>query len=417
MFSFWALACLFVTVAVLFVIYPFWRNSEESGADDIVESHRQLNVTLYKTRLDELQANLDLGQLTADEFESLKLELQRSLLSDTDTQDGAPLKGVRGQWVMWVALLALPLASFALYDRLGSIDDVELVDHIGELYNPDSNYDQAKIEVLVDKLEARLEKQSDLDDYRFLLGRLQLDLSRPKAAAENFWVLHQNYPKDPELLARYGQAKYMAANGVITNEVSVVFDQVLAMNPQQEVTLSILGMNHYQQGDFSAAIDAWQALLRNYQPKSQMAVMLQQSIYQAQQQLLNSGSKTVATTPDTTPAAASVLDVSVSLGDGVVLPEDGVVFVFAKAVSGPPAPLAVAKLSLSDLPARVRLDDSLAMAPNLTLSKFENVYVSARLSVTGSVARSAGDVEGRTENLVLKEGTVAVNVIMDTVID
>jgi cytochrome c-type biogenesis protein CcmH len=71
--------------------------------------------------------------------------------------------------------------------------------------------------------------------------------------------------------------------------------------------------------------------------------------------------------------------------------------VFAKAVDGPPMPLAVQKIVAPQLPLRVRLDDSMGMLPQHKLSQAERWLVTARLSSKGSVQAEAGDLEGTIE--------------------
>ena len=70
------------------------------------------------------------------------------------------------------------------------------------------------------------------------------------------------------------------------------------------------------------------------------------------------------------------------------------VFVFARAVDGPPMPVALARLSVADLPARVTLDDRSSMTPAARLSGTEQVVVGARVSRTGQAMPSSGDLQG-----------------------
>jgi cytochrome c-type biogenesis protein CcmH len=77
------------------------------------------------------------------------------------------------------------------------------------------------------------------------------------------------------------------------------------------------------------------------------------------------------------------------------VPADTTLFVFARQAnvnSGPP--LAVARFTASDMPLEIRLDDSMAMSPQNTISSVEKVMVTARLSPSNSVAASAGDWQG-----------------------
>ena len=64
-------------------------------------------------------------------------------------------------------------------------------------------------------------------------------------------------------------------------------------------------------------------------------------------------------------------------------PDDSL-FVFARAASAPPMPLAAKRLKVSDLPVEVSLSDADAMMPQLKLSNFAEIQLVARISRAGS---------------------------------
>ena len=68
------------------------------------------------------------------------------------------------------------------------------------------------------------------------------------------------------------------------------------------------------------------------------------------------------------------------------------VFIYAKAMSGPPMPLAAVRKQVQDLPMEVVLNDAMAMMPNLKLSSFDSVVVGARVSKTGQPIAQNGDL-------------------------
>ena len=83
------------------------------------------------------------------------------------------------------------------------------------------------------------------------------------------------------------------------------------------------------------------------------------------------------------------------------VPEDATLFVFARAAGETAgAPLAVARLSASALPADIRLDDRNAMTPEATLSSAEEVVITARVTRSGNINAQAGDWQGRVEATV-----------------
>jgi cytochrome c-type biogenesis protein CcmH len=57
-------------------------------------------------------------------------------------------------------------------------------------------------------------------------------------------------------------------------------------------------------------------------------------------------------------------------------------------------PLAILRRQARELPVAFRLDDTMAMTPEMTLSKFPQVVIGARISKSGSATPQAGDFEG-----------------------
>lgn len=79
------------------------------------------------------------------------------------------------------------------------------------------------------------------------------------------------------------------------------------------------------------------------------------------------------------------------------LPTDSV-FIFARAVNGPPAPLAAKRVTVAELPVtKVELGDVDAMMPQLKLSNFPEVQLVARISRAGRP--TAGEWIGRSQPL------------------
>lgn len=105
--------------------------------------------------------------------------------------------------------------------------------------------------------------------------------------------------------------------------------------------------------------------------------------------------------------ADSNASVSIS-GDVSIDPElaenldpEATVFVIAKAVGGPPMPLAVVRKSVKDLPFEFVLDDGDAMVGGMTLSNAGQVVISAKISSAGDAMRMDEGIEAASRPIVL----------------
>ncbi len=117
-----------------------------------------------------------------------------------------------------------------------------------------------------------------------------------------------------------------------------------------------------------------------------------------------------------TPAAGGRVQALVEVSPDVSVPPGSTLYVFAREVEGPPAPLAVARHRADELPLLVALDDSMAMTPERLLSASGRVQIVARVSADGGVTPRPGDLEGVSATLDPRNSRRVVNVLIDRVI-
>ena len=118
------------------------------------------------------------------------------------------------------------------------------------------------------------------------------------------------------------------------------------------------------------------------------------------------------TAPAAAPAAAGSVSGTVTLDPAVAAqaaPGDAV-FIFARPASGGRMPLAVLRAQVKDLPLAFTLDDSMAMAPGMTLSSAAEVTVGARISKSGNATPQPGDLSGETTGVKPGAKNVAVRI-------
>jgi len=162
-----------------------------------------------------------------------------------------------------------------------------------------------------------------------------------------------------------------------------------------------------QAGDRDSAVKLWRTLQSQFMPgdpdHTQIGNILAQ-LGEAPPAAAAAAPSSPVTAAPTTPAAAAAATIrgQVALSPAGIEalrkqppPASAVLYVLAKAVDGPPMPLAVLRLPLQDLAAgrmvAFQLDDSQAMNPQLSLSKFKQVSVEARVSMSGNAIRQPGD--------------------------
>ena len=153
-------------------------------------------------------------------------------------------------------------------------------------------------------------------------------------------------------------------------------------------------------------LDAFIAQAADNMPEGALAV--QNNVDRAEPAAANTGGKAATTTGIT---VLVTLDSRLTGNAGA----EDTVFVFARAVEGPPMPLAVVRKQVKDLPFRVTLDDSQAMMPAMTLSRFPKVIIGARISKSGDATTQSGDLQGISD-AVATDTDEPVSIVIDQVV-
>jgi cytochrome c-type biogenesis protein CcmH len=272
----------------------------------------------------------------------------------------------------------------------------------------------ADLEAMVAKLAAHLERTPDDPQGWMLLARSYYVMSRYPEAVRAYERAAALVPGDADLLADYADALGMTHGGSLQGKPLELVQRALEIDPRQWKALALAGTAAFDRKDFGAAIAYWERLKRVVPPQSEMGRSVDASLAEAREL---AGGKPGAQAPAPKGAAApptAKVAGRVSLAKELAAkaaPTD-TVFIFARAVSGPPMPLAVLRKQVKDLPAEFTLDDSMALAPNLRLSGFPEVVVGARISRSGGATPQTGDLQGLSRPVKL--GATGVAVVIDT---
>lgn len=380
MIDFWLAAGLLLLIALSFLLIPVLRGRRAQREED----RTALNVALYQERVAELQTQQSEGVLDAAQLDSGRAEAARELLADTEGVE-KPRESRLGKPLPLLAAFLVPVLGVALYLHYGASDKVELT---REFSQP-----PVSMEDMTRRLERAAAAQPDSPEGLYFLGRAYMAQDRSADAAKVFERTVALAGRQPELLGQWAQAQYFADNKQWSPKVQALTDEALKLDPKEVTSLGLLGIAAFEGQRYQEAIDYWKRLLAQLPPDDNSRAALQGGIDRAAEKLKDSGGSVAPV------KAHKQMQVRVDLAPDVkakALPTDSV-FIFARAVKGPPAPLAAKRVSVADLPITVELGDSDAMMPQLKLSNFPEVQLVARISRAG--VPTAGEWIGRSQPL------------------
>ena len=380
MIDFWLPAGLLLLTALAFLLIPVLRIRKLQAEED----RTALNVTLYQERLQELEAQRQAGVLDDAQMQAGRAEAARELLDDTEGVQRR--SGVLGGKIPLVSALLVPVLGVALYLHWGALDQVEQTRQLAAM-QPQS------IEEMTARLEQTVKQQPDSAEGWYFLGRTYMAQERAGDAAKAFERAVEIAGRAPELLGQWAQALYFAEGKQWNEQLQGLTDEALKADPEEVTSLGLLGIAAYESQRYADAVRYWERLVAVLPEQDPSRAAIAGGIERARQQTGEGEQSSAAAEPS---AKVHALEVSVSLSPEVqqnVQPDDAV-FVFARALSGPPMPLAAKRLKVSDLPVQISLSDVDAMMPELKISQFDQVQLVARVSRAGNATQ--GEWTGQT---------------------
>ncbi|MEW6463145.1 MAG: c-type cytochrome biogenesis protein CcmI [Pseudomonadota bacterium] len=373
MIDFWLPAGLLLLTALAFLLIPVLRIRKLQAEED----RTALNVTLYQERLQELESQRQAGVLDDAQLEAGRAEAARELLDDTEGVQRR--SSVLGGKIPLFAAMLVPVLGVGLYLHWGAIDELEQT-RLLAAQQPQS------IEEMTARLEHAVKEQPQSAEAWYFLGRTYMAQERAGDAAKAFEQAVNLAGRAPELLGQWAQALYFADGKQWSERLQALTDEALKGDPQEVTSLGLLGIAAYESQRYADAVRYWERLVAVLPEQDPSRAAIVGGIERAREQMGDAGQASAVAEPG---AKVHALEVSVSLSPEVqknVQPDDAV-FVFARALSGPPMPLAVKRLKVSDLPARISLSDVDAMMPELKISRFDQVQLVARVSRAGNATQ------------------------------
>jgi cytochrome c-type biogenesis protein CcmH len=255
----WLILTLLMGGAALIVLAPFFfgRGTNETPT----------SLDVYKDQLAEVERDKAQGLIDEAEAASARLEIERRIIA-AGRSDTAPAQTVSANWQYRMATgvaAIVALGSVGLYAAIGR-PDLPSAQHQAlapaGAQSAQAGGQQGDVEALVKRVEKRVaDNPNDADGWR-MLGWSYYSTGRFKDAVGAYRRAADLQKDNPTLKALLGEAMVSEAGDVVTEAALATFEEVLAINPNDERARFFKGVSKAQKGDNQGAIDEWLALYK-----------------------------------------------------------------------------------------------------------------------------------------------------------
>jgi len=186
----------------------------------------------------------------------------------------------------------------------------------------------------------------------------------------------------------------------------------LSLDPRHAKALWLLASLQHATGKHAQAVSTWRKLANVLGAESPNAKLVAANLAE-DEQLADPRNlpATVATSSEVAVRGEIVLSKALQ----TKVPAGLTLFILAKSVDAPGAPVAVLRTTTGGWPIKFELNDTLAMVPERRLSTAGKVTIEARVSKSGQATPQSGDLLGVTSPLDAAEGKV-VHIVIERVI-
>jgi cytochrome c-type biogenesis protein CcmH len=419
-------AVVMVVVGLAWLLPPLLRGGARSKID-----RTAVNLGILKDQLAELEVEHARGAIADAQYAATKADLQQRVLEETQAEPvaaEAPRATQTGKLTAAVVVLVVPIASAMLYARYGDLSAFNPLARQGA--DAAHQFGSDELANMTERLAERLKSEPDNVNGWATLARTYYSMQRFAEASAAFDKLVALVPDDASLLADYADALAMSQGRKLAGKPMELVNRALKIDPLQWKALAMAGTDAFDRQDYKGAVALWERLAASLPEDAPFRQQLAGSINEARSRAglppLAAATVPPAAARPAPPAAAAKKPaadpVASATGGRVggtvtlsaelrakVAPEDSVI-IFARPAEGSRMPLALTRVKAKDLPKTFSLDDTMAMSPDMTLSKFGEVIIGARVSKSGSPMPQKGDLEGLSKPVKVGRGDVAVTI-------
>lgn len=269
---------------------------------------------------------------------------------------------------------------------------------------------QQKMQTLIAELEQKVEANKHTLEDVLLLGRSQMMAQQFEKAIVAFDKALELDPKSLDAMIPLADAIAATQKGQFTGRAFELLQQANQIDPENPMVLWLLGGSNTQQNNPEQAAIHWTKLYNQLPAGSENKIKVGQQLekigkapadYAEQTALYN---KQLAQ-----PAAAKTITVHLAIPEDVRAKLTGTTaFVYAKAQTGMPMPIAAKRMPSEQLPATLTISAEDELMPNRKLADVTDIKVGIKISKQANVDQG-GDLF-RTELNLPASNEVTLNV-------
>ena len=283
MIAFWLVCGVFILIALAFVLPPLWQNEtavKEHAADS--------NISVFNDQLAELEADLQNGIVSQEQYAQDRDEINRRVLEDISSLKPSPTAKTSGSGTRnsaYAIAIVLPVLAIGLYMKLGNLNartsEPASPAEPAAASSAPGGMSQAQIEGNVAALAKRLESNpSDVQGWK-MLARSYSILKKYDESSKAYEKAVALQPRDVDLLTNYAFALAMANGGTFEGRPKELVDQALKLEPENTNALGVAGGIAFEAKDYKKAIEYWNKALKTVPPGSDLAQAVTEKIKEA----------------------------------------------------------------------------------------------------------------------------------------
>lgn len=377
-------SAIMLALSALFIFWPRKASAQ----------NHQTPAQLFEERLQLLVLARDAGELAEQDFSSAAAELKTQFLEQE--QKAVSYQQPKNKLLFHFTLVAFVALIVAIvYSQNGhyrQLADWELAQQnlasYGQraLLGEGEPMNERDMQLFSLALRTKLDKEGDDAVAWMLLGRVWMTLGMLEESVESFERALKLMPERTPLLISYSQALIMLGGDYNLAKAAQSVAKVLMQEPANIDAVSLMALIAHERGDNEQAIAAWQLLASSLEADDPRLAVVAERLAELTGQ--------TAEVPEQAVAAERSIAITLRIADSLAAQfKEASVFVFARAVGGPPLPLAAKRLPMQTGEFEITLSTADAMQAGWDLTQSDQIEVVARIAISGTVERSAQDVE------------------------